>query len=134
MKRLEMPDSVPGIGENCFGYCGSLDEVVFGPSSRLTSLGKSAFSYSSLKRITIPRLVMTLEAHCFCASLECLSFSPGSALERIEECVVQSCSSLKRFEVLKGVRFLHGSSFQGVSMMRSRLKPDHRIIVVQPKV
>jgi hypothetical protein len=32
-------------------------------------------------------------------------------LELIEENVLNGCSSLKRFQVPKGVRFFHGSAF-----------------------
>ena len=64
-------DNCKFIGDFAFSFCTSLSEVVFGESSKLQSIGSSAFFYcDSLKTITIPSGVTRLDAPFYaCTSL-----------------------------------------------------------------
>ena len=57
IQRLVIPSSVRELGEEAFGGCEGLREVVFEPGSRLERLGESCFEECGLLEIVVPRSV-----------------------------------------------------------------------------
>jgi hypothetical protein len=78
----------------------------------LTRIESSAFSFSSLESIEIPRNVEILGSLCFngCQSLSSISFESNSRLTRIESSAF-SFSSLESIEIPRNVEILGSSCF-----------------------
>ncbi|MDR1267623.1 MAG: leucine-rich repeat domain-containing protein [Holosporales bacterium] len=87
LQFLEVPASISTIQDSCFGWCGSLTSVTFEPHSRLIRIGKSAFSWSSLRSICIPRSVEEIGEGCFshCRFLTSATFEADSRLRIVED-------------------------------------------------
>ena len=87
----------------CFYWCRSLEEVIFADDSKLRHIGKEAFKWSGLKKITIPSGVETLDNEFFsgCKSLEEVIFANDCKHGRIgkEKKLVAEDDSVKEIDV-----------------------------------
>jgi hypothetical protein len=54
LKRIQLPWRLEYIGDRCFEFCGSLEEVTFERGSLLREIGEFAFSKTSVTKIEIP--------------------------------------------------------------------------------
>lgn len=85
--------SVTSIGEYAYGYCKNLNSVVI-PNS-VTSIGKGAFSSSSITEIIIPNSVTTICDFAFATCNEMASVSIPNSVISIAEYAFYFCFSLK---------------------------------------
>ena len=85
IQRLVVPSSVRELGEEAFGGCEGLREVVFEPGSRLERLGESCFEECGLLEIVVPRSVRVVGAYAFlgCLELSVLRFEDGSRIQSL---------------------------------------------------
>jgi hypothetical protein len=92
----------------------------------------SAFSYSSLESILIPRSVEILSSSCFssCQSLSSISFESNERLTRIESSAF-SDSSLQSILIRRNVRFIDGSAFSWVGLSSIRFESGNTTFVVE---
>ena len=54
IEHLKIPSYIKYIASNCFGFNKNLKTIEFSDDSELQFIGKSAFAFSSLEKITIP--------------------------------------------------------------------------------
>jgi hypothetical protein len=102
-----IPWSIREFTAKCFEGCKAIQSFSFELSSGLIRLESSAFSFSPLTSIEIPRNVEILGSLCFsdCKSLSSISFESNSRLTRIESSVF-SYSSLCSLEITRNVEIL----------------------------
>ena len=92
---------VKEIGDNAFAHCDSLTTVTFAEDSQLTTIGNSAFLWStSLTEITIPASVTTIGNNAFactsfttinledCLQLTIIGYSAFSGIESLTEITI----------------------------------------------
>lgn len=65
LRKVYLAPTVNEIGQNAFGSCHSLQEVIITPDSDLAYIGASAFRESGLTSIVIPRKVVTIDTNAF---------------------------------------------------------------------
>jgi hypothetical protein len=85
LHSIAIPDSVEFMGQSCFASCSSLQEVLFGSSSRLTLIPPRTFAETGIREIWIPKSIRVIETDIFKSSsyLPRLTFEPFSCLEVI---------------------------------------------------
>lgn len=138
-----IPEKIERIGPLTFSNCKKLNSIEFKENSRLVSIGKQAFSWSSITRICLPKSLRKISEHAFsfCTNLRAIEFSENSELElidesafsntsieavsipsnvlRIEESAFSSCQNLRKIE-LKSNSMLH--SIEKYAFAESSLK------------
>lgn len=104
-----------------FNYKDDLTEIVipetindYGEEYTVTSIGAYAFSTgwnSTLKKVTIPKTVTTIEEYAFsgCSALETIELSEG--LKTIGEYAFQSCTNIKSIDIPEGVETIGERAF-----------------------
>jgi hypothetical protein len=65
VKSIVIPSKAEKIGDNSFGGCLSLIEVIFESGCDLKEIGGWAFSICAIESITIPSKVEKIGANCF---------------------------------------------------------------------
>jgi len=77
IESITIPNSVLEIGEDAFAYCENLESVSFEENSKLTKIGKMAFTESGLQHLEIPESVSEIGSWAFsdCAYLEQIDFN-----------------------------------------------------------
>lgn len=86
VKTVTIPKFVKHIGTFCFNECKLLDTIEFEKDSELQTIGKCAFSGTSIASITIPSS-LTVICECafsFCLSLVQIEIPDNSELQTIE--------------------------------------------------
>ncbi len=138
--KLEIPESVTGIGESAFWHCTSLEEIQI-PES-VTSIGKEAFiGCESLSKIQIPESVTSIGEAAFknCKSVKEIqipesvtsigeeAFSKCEGLEKIQisenvtsigERTFQFCKSLKEIQIPESVTSIGKEAFIGCESLK----------------
>lgn len=95
LEKIYIPDEVQEFHSECFHGEEKLKQVIFGPSSRLTSLAEKCFyCCSKLEEIYVPNTVQRIGARCFsgCESLRRVVFGISSCLQEIEDDAFTLCS------------------------------------------
>jgi hypothetical protein len=111
-----IPGSVAAIEDAAFASCASLSEVTFGQPSKLTTIGRFAFSgCRSLQRLHIVASVSAIEdgAFCYCLSLSKVTFGQPSKLTTIGNSAFQDCKSLQRLHIVASVAAIGSSIVLG---------------------
>ena len=95
LSSITIPASVTEIKPFAFSYCTGLEEIQFGEDSNLTKLGRYAFQYSGLKKVTLPAGVETIDEYTYanCASLEEAILPEG--IVNVEWYAFENCKALK---------------------------------------
>jgi hypothetical protein len=98
----------------------------------LIRIESSAFSFSSLQSIVIPRNVEILGSKRFseCKSLSSITFESNSHLTRIESEIV-SYSSLQSIVILRNVEFIDGFAFIGVTLSLISIESGNEMFVIE---
>lgn len=65
LRKVYLAPTVNEIGQNAFGSCSSLQEVIITPDSDLAYIGADAFRESGLTSIVIPSKVATIDTNAF---------------------------------------------------------------------
>jgi hypothetical protein len=104
---------------------------MFESDSRLIGIESSAFSFSSLRSIEIPRNIEILGSSCFswCQSLSSISFESNSRLNRIESKTFSS--SLESIEIPSSVQFIDGSAFSHSKVNSISIESGNDIFVFE---
>ena len=113
LKYVIIPAETQVIGEYCFYECKSLCSVTFQASSKLKSLGGSAFyGCDHLAEITIPNTVESIGESCFqlCKALWKVTFERVSRLKTIGKCAFD-WTGLQRIEIPASVEFIGDMCF-----------------------
>jgi uncharacterized repeat protein (TIGR02543 family) len=119
LTSVTIPASVLTIGESAFDGDSVITEVLFTGTSRLQSIGASAFIYnSSLTSIAIPDSVTTIGELAFAGTsvLEEVSFTTASRLQTIGNSAFQS-SGLRAFTIPRSVVTIGNYAFGQTSSL-----------------
>lgn len=76
IEHAVIPSFIKRISPYAFNCCFNIKKIDFSMNSELKSIGKYAFSYSSIEFISIPKSVIQIEGHSFshCNELKALNF------------------------------------------------------------
>lgn len=87
LQQISIPSFVRIIGPYALNLCSCIEKVDFSEDSKLQSIEKNAFSYSSIKSICLPSTVESIcdSSFCFCRNLSEVNFCDDSELRRIEK-------------------------------------------------
>lgn len=114
---LNIPPSVESVGFMAFKEAlKNIDELNFGENSQLKTIYSAAFASSHIKKVTIPKLVTTIEktqsqgAAFQEAGIEELIFEKGSQLETIDNAVF-SQNSISKVVIPKSVKIINPLAF-----------------------
>lgn len=116
LMSVTIPNSVTSIGGNAFNYCRHLSSVTIPDSVK--SIGGGAFFYcSDLTSVTIPDSVTSIgdEAFGHCNALT--SVTIGNSVTSISLWAFDSCTSLKSVTIPKSVRNIDLWAFAGCSSL-----------------
>ena len=120
---------VTKIAENAFSN--GLDEypnlvsITFAENSNVETIGNSAFYYSHIESITVPKSVKTLDEGAFyCGGFETIEFEDGFEIEMIDKQVFYSCTQLKNITIPNGVTIICDEAFKGCSSLERITLPD----------
>ena len=151
IKKVEIGDSVTGIGSNAFRYCSSLSSVtipngVIGigdgafqnclalssiiiPYS-VTSIGSNAFNYcSTLSSIIIPYSVTSIGSNAFQTCLALSSVTIPNGVIGISSYAFSNGYALSSITIPDSVTNIGGSAFQNCSSLSSITIPDRVTII-----
>jgi hypothetical protein len=111
---IYMDDSIENIGRSAFSRIEGLSQICFGEDSRLKRLEQSAFSYSSLAKIRIPRTCEILEENCFgwCECLRKVRFEPDSVCRALGDSAF-SGTQICKIEIPRTVEVIGKMCFAG---------------------
>ena len=98
-----IPDNVKSITSYAFYGCLKLEEIVI--PSKVSSIGKCAFSLSGLKSVNLPSSLTTLSDYTFCACSSLTTVTIPSSLTTINDGVFQGCTGLTTITVKGGSSF-----------------------------
>lgn len=142
ISKLVVPSFIKYISPYAFNQCHQLQAVEFPSQSQITSIGKHAFSFTSLRQISIPARVKHIDKYAFfmCNQLRNVTFQDNSELKsigkfsfsktsienisipssvvRIEESAFFSCSQLKRvdFQLDSELNTIEKNAFSSFSL------------------
>lgn len=97
LKKITIPDSVIEISTSGFACCSSLEEVVFGPNSKLKKILQNAFiECSSLEKLNLPQSLEYIGNSAFekCTFLSSVIIGSSNKLVLGQRCFY-SCSNLR---------------------------------------
>ena len=112
INELEIPNTVTCIGNNAFGWCHNLSNIIIPESVK--SIGSYAFERcEALCSISIPNSVVELgsDAFRFCHNLSTIFLSDN--LTAIKNSTFDSCRSLENVNIPQGVISIQASAFSG---------------------
>ncbi len=107
--HVELPNTLMEIGDDAFKNCYHLTWVDL---PNVKKIGEGAFSgYSSLKSVTIPGSVQTIEEYTFneCCNLESVEILDG--VEAIDYYAFASCSNLNKITIPDSVKAISQYAF-----------------------
>ena len=109
---------VVDLPDFAFDRMPSLKSVEFENGSKLTSIGKAAFQYTSLESIDIPKDVKSLDQNAFnkATSLAHINFDEDSQLTSIGQAAFQY-TSLESIDIPKGVTSIGQNAFNNATSL-----------------
>ena len=113
IKHAFIPQSIRTIGSLSFTNCKELKKIDFQRNLELASIGKQAFSWSSIRFISIPESCRIIGEHAFsgCTNLKKIEFTEYSKLELIDESSF-SGSSIETIKIPSNVFCINESAFR----------------------
>lgn len=122
---VSLPDAVISIGANAFSLCSNLKKIEINSNSSLTSIGRSAFSYSGIGSVFIPKNVSSIAKSVFanCENLETMSVDADNSTYdsrnnsnaiflKHDNILVFGCKGTKK-EIPEGVVSIGENAFYG---------------------
>lgn len=86
IKNPIIPSFITKISPYAFNYCSNIETIKFEKNSKLISIGKSAFSDSSIDKISLPSSLKTIGEYAFYkCKMKSINFDPESKLTTIEK-------------------------------------------------
>ena len=91
-----IPFSVIKICRSSFEDCENLIDIQFESNSELKIIEKSAFSYTSIRSISIPKHVTKIECNVFesCEELQLFEIDDDSELLELNQSVFEDCNDV----------------------------------------
>jgi hypothetical protein len=133
--EVTIPEGIEEIDDWCFYGNKHLCSVVFGPTSRVRSIGALAFEEcEKMIAIEIPSSVRFLGRKCFayCHSLQAVAFSPGSLLESIPPGAFEECRLLNPVMLPSSVKSVGASCFHECRLLaNSPFPPDSEVVRIE---
>lgn len=104
--------TITSIKNSSFAFNNQIKSIIFQNDSEITTIGESAFSYSSLERITIPSKVSKIGINAFfcCIKLDSVTFEENSQIQIISKSLFSN-SSLKSITIPRNVETIEEESF-----------------------
>lgn len=128
IRKVVIPSTITQIGTAAFAYNPLLLEVEFAEDIRLEQISWGAFGYcDSLKQITIPESVTTIDGWAFygCERLEKIDLPSG--LKHINTRAFQNCYALDGLALPEGLESIGSYSFSYCAAIQSVILPDSLI-------
>lgn len=106
-----IPASIKVIGESAFGQATKLSSVTI--NENVQDIKSYAFRESGIVKIDIPNSVKTIGSAAFygCRNLNSIILPEG--LEKIEDGLINNCTSLVAFTIPSNVKYIGDFTFQG---------------------
>ena len=107
LKNMVLPNSINTINDSAFTECSSLETIIL--PNQLTAIGSNVFyKCSSLENIEIPNTVTSLgsEAFGYCTNLKSIKISNG--LTKLNTFVFHNCTSLKTIYLPSSITSISG--------------------------
>ncbi|MDR1785617.1 MAG: leucine-rich repeat domain-containing protein [Spirochaetaceae bacterium] len=114
---ITLPSTLTSIGDNAFYFCDGLTSVTIGDS--VTSIGKYAFSCTSLTSITIPASVTSIGGSAFYYCDGLTSVTIGGSVTSIGDYAFQYCTSLTSVTIPASVTRIGDYAFQYCTSLTS---------------
>lgn len=111
LASVDIPDSVTTIGEGAFSYPRDLEQVTFGASSQLETIGYEAFKSCKITEISIPDSVTTLGVSSFAFCEELTTATIGSGIKDIGASAFSGCTKLADLQIGSSVETIGASAF-----------------------
>jgi hypothetical protein len=135
------------LGPKCFSRCVSLSSVTFESNSHLTRIESTAFAYSSLQSILIPRNVQFIDGSAFLdVTLSSISIESGNKIFVVEQDflidvlhhkLIRNFSTSWNIEICSDIEILGSDCFSFCESLssitfesHSRLTPSVRLTVI----
>lgn len=125
LTSVSLPIWLDSIQQEAFRNCPKLESVYFGSATQIKYLSYGVFQDCvSLKNITIPNTVTTIESYAFkgCESLETLQLP--KRVTSIEGGAFKDCSSLKTINLPDGIETISFSLFENCTSLEKIVIPD----------
>ncbi|MCR5617847.1 MAG: leucine-rich repeat protein [Clostridiales bacterium] len=122
LTNVDIPYGVKRIRSNTFTNCQKFTEIII-PGS-VTSIGDSAFFFSSIRKVTIPDSVTSIEPNAFygCGLLEEVTIPNTVTL--IGDNAFNSCNRLESFSLPSNITFIREGTFKGCYKLQTIIIPD----------
>lgn len=123
LKYIDIPETVNEIGVGAFMNCYLLSHVTLPQTNILR--GKLFHSCTSLKTITIPNSVITIENSVFynCSSLSNIQLSRN--LKVVGSGAFARCSNLKKIDLPDSLEMIKGAAFDSCLGLKELIIPDN---------
>ena len=112
IKYVTIPSFIEHICDYAFENCDQLQKVIFPSDSKLQTIGKSAFSHSSIESFTIPSSLKIIKEYAFneCNKLRNIENPMNSELQIIEEKAFAN-TSIENFTISSQLKKISCYSF-----------------------
>lgn len=113
MKKIVVPTTVEQIDAYAFYEAGSLEEIIFAETSRVTTIGECAFAYNTNLTIALPPSVTTIGVRCFAYISNRTPDISQSSITVLPAYTFEGCDNLHTIEMPKTLRVIEGYAFAG---------------------
>lgn len=116
--KVTIPKSIISIGDESFAING-LAEVSFEGNSRLSDIGKYAFSSTALENIELPNSVKNIGEKAFYQCQNLVSIAIPNGIKKIEAETFRGCSALQSASIPASVESIMENAFFECEMLAS---------------
>ena len=116
MESFTMSENVEYIGKSAFHSCKGLSDVVF---KKITEIGESAFSGSSLSSIVLPNTIAILPRYVFSGCNNLTSFVVPNSVTEIDESAFNNCTGLTMLILGHSIDSIGTKAFNGCKNLSS---------------
>lgn len=121
IETVTIPSNIKRIASDSFSYCQSLKSVKFSLNSEIASIGKSAFSYSSIESLSIPSNVINIDieesAFSYCKCLKTVDFPNNIKLDLIDQNLFAS-TAIQSITIPSSVTIISKFAFYGCNSLK----------------
>lgn len=119
IEKVVIPPSIKHISSYAFSYCRFLKTIEFSNESKLLSIGKNAFTNSSVQSISFPSSLNKIGKRLFsyCASLKSIEFNENSNIKVLEDFIFYG-STIKYLTIPSSVIELKEDCLYNVSKLK----------------
>ena len=122
-EKIDIPDTITGIGEMAFSGCNYLKEVNIADS--VTMLGRSTFFGSkTLEQVKLPANIQDIYEMTFMQCTAIKSITIPENVKRIGYCAFKNCTALTEAKLPEGLESIGYEAFRGCSELKELTIPE----------